>query len=531
MKPRLYRNDATEFDNLGFGVLTTAFFCEVTEQLNQAPTLELHLLNYDPIFQYVTTGNIIAVQPNNYDPIQAFIIEEVHKTIAEEVTVYATHIAAHRAKLIPVSAFTATTLNAALSALISHSMETNPLTLKKDSGKNNVTATMETTHPASLRELLGGSEGSIIDIYRGEWAYDNFTMTLYNKRGHDNGVRVMYRKNMTDFQLGELFDWAESVNGCIGFWQNEETTVTSAIQYAAGASDYPYKKTVVVDFTDKFEDPPTVAQLNDLAAAWIAGKGAPAINMDVTFDRLAFDDHKTITLGDTVQVINPDLNINTTRRIVGLVYDTLAEEYTTITIGDQKETINEAISDAVQQSEQEFQGLRVGDILITDSNTNPRATHGGTWEEIDREFAARTNTEITSQIILDSTNCSAFTCWTMHSGHSIRFAVRFTTKVTMSADNRYKLATIPPSAVGASAFGDGYYFTMFSDAKNALLSLYMDGNGNFYVDDAWIIQGNPAQSVTAGQFSWFNFTIDLPKNYLLTTPTSWVNKYYWRRTA
>lgn len=346
MKPRLYRNDATEFNNLGFGVLTTAFFCEVTEQLNQAPTLELHLLNYDPLFQYVTTGNIIAVQPNNYDPVQAFIIEEVHKTITEEVTVYATHIAAHRAKLIPVSAFTATTLNAALSALTSHSMETNPLTLKKDSGKNNVTATMETTHPASLRELLGGSEGSIIDIYRGEWAYDNFTMTLYNKRGHDNGVRVMYRKNMTDFQLGELFDWAESVTGCIGFWQNEETTVTSAIQYAAGASDYPYKKTVVVDFTDKFEDPPTVAQLNELAAAWISGKGAPAINMDVTFDRLAFDDHKTITLGDTVQVINPDLNINTTRRIVGLVYDTLAEEYTTITIGDQKETINDAIYEA-----------------------------------------------------------------------------------------------------------------------------------------------------------------------------------------
>lgn len=346
MKPRLYRNDATEFNNLGFGVLTTAFFCEVTEQLNQAPTLELHLLNYDPLFQYVTTGNIIAVQPNNYDPVQAFIIEEVHKTIAEEVTVYATHIAAHRAKLIPVSAFTATTLNAALSALISHSMETNPLTLKKDSEKNNVTATMETTRPASLRELLGGSEGSIIDIYRGEWAYDNFTMTLYNKRGHDNGVRVMYRKNMTDFQLGELFDWAESVNGCIGFWQNEETTVTSAIQYAAGANDFPYKKTVVVDFTDKFEDPPTVAQLNELAAAWISGKGAPAINMDVTFDRLAFDDHKTITLGDTVQVINPELNINTTRRIVGLVYDTLAEEYTTITIGDQKETINEAIYEA-----------------------------------------------------------------------------------------------------------------------------------------------------------------------------------------
>lgn len=531
MNPKLFRDDATSFNNMGFGVLTHVISCEVTENLGEAPTLSLQMLDSDPLFQYVTVGNMIVCKPNKYDNQQAFVIEEITKSITDEVSIYATHIAQHRTKLIPVSPFTASNLDGAFSSMISHSMENNPFSLIRDSGKTNVSATMNVLNPTSFRELMGGVEGSIIDTYRGEWRYDNFTLTLYNKRGHDNGVRVMYRKNMTEFNLGENFSWEDSPTGAIGFWRKEETLVQSSIQYSAMASEFPYKKTVVVDFSDKYEDAPTVADLNTLTSQWINGKGSPSVGMEVAFNHLAFDGDKTIELGDTVHIINPNFNISTTRRIEGIVYDVLADEYISLTIGDQKPTINDAIGEMFNTETHKGVFPNVGDIICTYTNTNPSANYGGTWEEIDREFASRTNTEITSQITLDTTNCSAFQCWTMHSGHSIRFAVRFTTKVTMSGDNRYKLATIPPSAVGASAFGDGYYFTMFSDAKNALLSLYMDGNGNFYVDDAWLIQANPSQSVTAGQFSWVNFTIDLPKNYLLTTPTSWVNKFYWRRTA
>lgn len=345
MKPKLFRDDATDFNNMGFGVLNHAITCEVTENLGEAPTLTMTMLASDPLFQYVTIGNMIVCQPNKYDPQQAFVIEEVSKSISEEVTIYATHIAQHRAKLIPVGPFTASSLNDALTKMKTYSLETNPFTLIRDSGKTNVSATMTVANPMSFRELMGGVEGSIIDTYHGEWAYNNFTLTLYNKRGHDNGVRIMYRKNMTDFTHSEDFSWTNSPTGAIGFWRKEDSLVQGSIQYSSTASDFPYKKTVVVDFSDKFEEAPTAAQLNTLASQWINGKGSPEISMEVAFAHLAFDQDKTIQIGDTVNVVNPVYHINTSKRIVGLVYDVLADEYTSVTIGAQKDTINDAIAD------------------------------------------------------------------------------------------------------------------------------------------------------------------------------------------
>lgn len=346
MKPKLFPSDATSFDWMGFGVLAHALTCEVTEDLGQAPTLTMTMLDTDPLFNHVTIGNMVVCQANKYDEQQAFVIEEVTKNIADEVSVYATHIAQHRGRLIPVAPFTATTLDNALTQLNSNSLETNPFSLVRDSGKNNVSATMTVQNPTSFRELLGGVEGSVLDVYRGEWHYNNFTLTLFNKRGHDNGVRVMYRKNMTEFNLDENFSWSDSPTGAIGFWRKEETLVQSAIQYSSLSANYPYKKTVVVDFSDKFEDAPTVADLNTLTSAWINGKGNPTINMEVAFNHLAFDEDATIELGDIVHIINPNYNVNTTRRIVGLVYDVLADEYKTITIGDLKTTLNDAIYEA-----------------------------------------------------------------------------------------------------------------------------------------------------------------------------------------
>lgn len=345
MKPKLFRDDATNFNNMGFGVLTHVISCEVTENLGEAPTLSLQMLDSDPLFQYVTVGNMIVCKPNKYDNQQAFVIEEITKNTTDEVSIYATHIAQHRTKLIPVSPFTASNLDGAFSSMISHSMESNPFSLVRDSGKTNVSAAMNVLNPTSFRELMGGVEGSIIDTYRGEWRYDNFTLTLYNKRGHDNGVRVMYRKNMTEFNLDENFSWEDSPTGAIGFWRKEETLVQSSIQYSAMASEFPYKKTVVVDFSDKYEDAPTVTELNAQTSQWINGKGSPSVGMEVAFNHLAFDGDKTIELGDTVHIINPNFNISTTRRIEGIVYNVLTEEYTSVTIGAQKTTLNEAIAD------------------------------------------------------------------------------------------------------------------------------------------------------------------------------------------
>ena len=106
MTPRILKNNATDFSRMGYGALNTTISCKVTEELNQAPTLEMSLLVTDPLLQFVTVGNIIAAQPNKNDNIQAFIIEEITKPINGVITIYAPHIAQHRTKLIPFSPIT-----------------------------------------------------------------------------------------------------------------------------------------------------------------------------------------------------------------------------------------------------------------------------------------------------------------------------------------------------------------------------------------------------------------------------------------
>lgn len=347
MKPRLLRADATTFNNLGFGALTHTISCKVTEELGVAPTLEMSVLMDDPNYVNIEVGNIITAIPNKSTPLQAFVIEEISKPIDGVVTIYATHIAQHRGKLIPVQPFTASDLDDALTKIKNNSMEANPFTLVRDSGKTNVVATMKQTVPHSFRELMGGVEGSILDTYRGEWGYDNFVCTLYNKRGRDNGARVMYGRNMSDFNLEEQFNWDNSVTGVFGYWTNSEdgTTVLSDIQYSEYADRYPYKKTVCVDFSDKFETAPSTADLNTYALSWINGKGLIGASVDVAYEHVNVDGGADVGLGDIVHIYNGVYDFEMESRIVGLEFDVLSEEYTNVSIGDMKTTLNEAISD------------------------------------------------------------------------------------------------------------------------------------------------------------------------------------------
>ena len=347
MKPRLFRGDSTEFSSLGIGVLAQTISCVVTEQLGVAPTLEMSLINSDPLFADVTVGNIIACIPNKNTPSQAFIIEEITKPIDGIVTIYATHIAQHRAKLIPVAPFSASNLDEALTKMVSESMEDNPFTLVRDPGKNNVTATMHPTVPHSFRELMGGVAGSVLDTYRGEWGYDNFTITLYNKRGRDNGARVMYGRNMSDFNLEEQFNWNSSATGVIGYWVSQEagTTVIGDIQYSENADLYPYNKTVCMDFSEKFETAPSKTDLNTYALSWINGKGLIGASVDVAYQQVNVEGGADVGIGDVVHIYNGTYNFEMESRIVGLEFDVLSEEYTNVSIGDMKTTLNEAISD------------------------------------------------------------------------------------------------------------------------------------------------------------------------------------------
>lgn len=343
MIPKIFGATASDFSVNGVGALLNTISCEVKEEINGAYELNAAILAKDPRISHVRVGNIITAKPNMTDPVQAFVIESVEKNINGEVTVYATHIAQHRTKLIPVSPFTANNLADTLRAVKTNSLETNPFTFKTN---KTVSTQFSFDVPKSVRLLMGGEEGSILDVYRGEYRFNNFTIELLTKRGRDIGIQIMYGKNMTDFNSGEGFGWSETITGVIPYWVGEEETVIGDIQYSSLADKFAYHKTIVKDFTDRFDEAPTKADLNAHALSWINSKGNPSLTLSVAFDQYGLTNKQvnSLELGDTVHVVNSQYETTYDSRIVSITFDVLAEKYTELQIGSLSANLNEAVS-------------------------------------------------------------------------------------------------------------------------------------------------------------------------------------------
>lgn len=362
MKPRIFPSEANQFNTMGYGQMN-ALSCKVTESLNGEYFLNMVVLNTDPEFSNLKIGNIITAKPNESDPIQAFCIEQVNKLLNGEVEVYATHIAQFRSKLIPVGNFTATDLSDTISKSLSNSLEANPFSFTTN---KSVASAFTLVTPRSFRELLGGREGSILDLYGGEYHFNNFSIELLNKRGKDNGVNVFYGGNMVDFTAEDQFDWSDSATGVVPFWYSDEdsTLVLGDAQYSLNESIFPYKRTIVKDYTDEYENTPTKAQLESDAATWIQNKGNPSTTISVSFDELVTNNRgKLISLGDTVHIINSLYGISSEARIVKTEYDVLLERYANIEVGKQKETINDAIMETSLDTEANAvsSGIKISD--------------------------------------------------------------------------------------------------------------------------------------------------------------------------
>ena len=348
MNPKLFKAESTEFDGEGYGSFTRCVKCHVNQELGSTGVydLEMTILADDPLLSILQVGSIIAVNPNMTDPIQAFVVEEISKKIDAEVDIYATHIAQHRAKLIPVAPVTANNLTDAITDIMNNSLETNPFSLET---KRTSLLGFNTIRPMSFREILGGTEGSLLDVYSGEYIFDNYTITFVTKRGRDDGVVIAAGQNMTGFELIEEFAWNDSATGVLGYYYTDEDgLVSGTVQYCDDHGIYPYEKTVTVDFTDVFESVPTANQVDVIAKGYISTKGYPQVNLDVAFDH--YDPSlrqkiRTMQLGDTVHISNPTYNTITTSRIVAMDYDVLAEQYNSITIGTLKANINKVISE------------------------------------------------------------------------------------------------------------------------------------------------------------------------------------------
>ena len=354
MRPILYDADRTSFpagaDN-GLGVLADAMSCKVAQELNGQYELELHYPVEGIHSGEIALRSILRATVGPDGKLQPFRVYRIVPGMNGTAAIYARHIAYDLGGYV-VSPFTAADAPSAVAAIQSHAMPAGmPFTLTTD---KTTVATMSVTVPSSAWGLLGGQQGSLLDVYGGEYEFDEWAVRLLTRRGADRGVSVRYGKNLTD--LTQDASCANCYTGAVPYWRGNGITVTAAPVYAEG--DFGYTRLMPLDLSSSFEQQPTQAQLQAAAAFYIKQNriGVPAVSWDVKLALLAqssgYEDVaflEQIYLGDTVGVYFHRLGVDAKARVNKIVWDCLLERYDSVALGSVKANIAATI--AGQQKE------------------------------------------------------------------------------------------------------------------------------------------------------------------------------------
>ena len=351
MIPVLYKANETEFNSQGVGCLTDCITCYVHEKLNGVYELKFTYPITGVHFSDIKVGAIVDAIPSDGKAVQHFRIDTITKPIGGKVTVEATHIS-YQLSYVPVKPFDAVGVLEALNGLKENSLTSNPFSVWTDI--SNTATKYSQQEPASFRQRLGGVAGSILDCFGGEYEFDNYTVKLYAHRGTDRGVVIEYGKNLTDLEQEESID--KVITGIVPFWKasngDKVVSIETPIE-SEYASKYPFKRTVVKDFSSNFEEEPTVEQLRAYTESYIKNNcvGVPQVSLDVSFVALEdTEEYKSlsrerINLGDTVTVRFSELGVDAKAKVIEYKYDVLAERYDSLKIGSVRSSLASTIQE------------------------------------------------------------------------------------------------------------------------------------------------------------------------------------------
>ena len=364
----LFDQNEEAFTSNGLGALPDATSCIVTEERNGEYEVEMEYPLTGSHFHDIQKRRILCVKPNPYDDPQPFRIYSITKPINGIVTVHAAHLSYDTSgsivKLFPADAGSA---SAAMSYLKNFSVPSTPFTFFTNVGK---TGTMSVPKPSSIRSLLGGSDGSILDTFGGEYLFDKWNISLLESRGSNRGVTIRYGKNMTDLEQEE--NDTDFYTGVYPFWYSESedgglVTLSANDGIVNAPGNYDFVKIMPLDLSsENFSkettdsegytttiEKPTEAELLAAAQKYIADNkiGIPKVSLDVSFVMLAQSEEykdfarlETVKLCDTVTVEFEKLGVKTTAKCIKTVYNVLTDKYDSIELGEPKSSLVETVS-------------------------------------------------------------------------------------------------------------------------------------------------------------------------------------------
>ena len=350
MIPILFDSNSKTFDTNGIGRLADTISCTVTEERNGPYELEMTYPITGVHYSEITLSKIIVVKASPKATLQAFRVYRISRPIGGKVTINARHIS-YQLSYIPVRAFSANSLAGALSGFKSNALESCPFTLTADFTSS---SSFAIPLPASIKSYLAGRDGSIVDIYGNgaEWEWDNYSCILHAHRGANRGVVLRYGKNLID--ANQEVNIENTITGIVSYWKSDEITVALPTpEESSTAKNFPFPRTVVMDFSDKFDNAPTVAELREETKDYMIRNnvGIPKVSIDVSFvnlaDTIEYKDGvvQDIYLCDTVTVDFQTLGVQTTAKVIETTYDVLKERYESIKVGDSTSSVSSTIEE------------------------------------------------------------------------------------------------------------------------------------------------------------------------------------------
>lgn len=426
MIPILYAQTDPAFTSNGMGRLAEATSCTVTEVRNGEYELELTYPITGKLYNYIQEGRIVAATHDDQGDRQRFIIYRRSAPINGLVTFYAHHIS-YKLNDIVLDPVTATSAAAAMSLMETQTTPVNPFTMEID--RVVTSGTFKTDIPMSVRAALGGTRGSVLEVFGGEYEWDNMRVILHAHRGESSGITIRYGKNMTD--LTQTYDELGTYDAVFPYWYQEGDGLVVIPEKYVVRQGVTNPRIAAVDFTQDFQEKPDPAALKARAESWLSNNRpwVPNENIKIKFIQLwQTEEYKDVAalqrlhLCDRVNVYYPALGIEVDDvEIIKVVYNVLLDRYDEMELGEARSTFGETlIKPVIQEVEGIVQNYPTKSFMqnaIDDATTAITGGAGGVFK-----FKFNANDQPVEFLILDTGNeATAENVWRWNAaglGHS-----------------------------------------------------------------------------------------------------------------
>lgn len=358
MRPILYNANETAFETYGLGEID-ATKAQVTREQNGNYTLYIEYPASGPLAGTFKNDMRIKSDAGLRTKNQTFFISRILKDSTGILKVYAKHISHLTEKMaIRNNTNVSGTAQSALSIWASNCLGGIRFDVWSDIELMSK-ASWNIADFKTARDVLGGVKGSILDVWGGEYEFDNTTIRLHKQLGRKSPTVLEYGRNILRAEDDQDIEGAytsvypyatytpENQGGGDTSGSTQQITVELPEKYVDGPyiGLYNERRVLIVDFSSNFKDKevPTADKLRRLAKEYATNNrlGLPKINTKIEYVDLSKTlDYKLTQileeaeLCDIVPVYYPQIGLTSEdAKLTTIVYDVLLEQNDSVEVG------------------------------------------------------------------------------------------------------------------------------------------------------------------------------------------------------